>query len=246
DALQSLSYPRPVDRIEIIFLPLPLREHSHSFARGNRIFLAPAEVEIPEEITHMTVVHELGHLFQYAKMSDMNTSLWSQYRQLRRISNEDIYHDSAIHANRPHEIFAEDFRYLFGGDLANYSGTIENHDLSLPDEVFGLREFFLSLSDKIVPASLLQASCFPNPFNPRTTVKVDAEVDLIGETLTVRVFDAQGRQVRELYRGTLFTQSLSFQWDGRDNGNRPLPSGVYFSRIRVGDHRAGSKMILLQ
>ena len=48
--------------------------------------------------------------------------------------------------NRPHEIFAEDFRALFGGPTANYSGTIENPGLVHPGAVPGLAAFFLNLT----------------------------------------------------------------------------------------------------
>ena len=50
---------------------------------------------------------------------------WTRYRALRGIGGASVCNASAPHADRPHEIFAEDFR-PFGGDLANYSGTIEN------------------------------------------------------------------------------------------------------------------------
>jgi hypothetical protein len=35
------------------------------------------------------------------------------------------YQANAVHALRPHEVWAEDFRALFGGAIATSNGTIE-------------------------------------------------------------------------------------------------------------------------
>jgi hypothetical protein len=49
------------------------------------------------------------------------------------------------HAQRPREIFAEDFRYLFGSDEAVFSGGIENDELSPPTR--SRRDFIEDLVD---------------------------------------------------------------------------------------------------
>jgi hypothetical protein len=246
EALNTVSYPRPVEDIEVLLLPFPRMTLPVSSALGRHIFMSPAPVPTPFDVSALIVTHELGHLFQYERMPDSRVELWNEYRQLRGITDTNIYHENAAHADKPHEIFAEDFRFLFGGDRANYSGSIENHDLVNPDQVDGLAEFMLELETIDASDSSLRASCFPNPFNPRTEIRVDADASLIGRQTSVQVFDAQGRRVRDIYKGSLYTHTLRFEFDGRDDAGRSLPSGVYFSSVRIGETRQTTKMILLQ
>ena len=65
------------------------------------------------------IIHELGHTLMYSAgkctyANHMDTNLMKTYVKLRNIANNPKYTpDSAWH-RRPAEIFAEDFRYLFG------------------------------------------------------------------------------------------------------------------------------------
>src|SRR6185369_3380836 len=98
---------------------------------------------------------------QYQYMPDDAADLWSRYRALRGIEDE-RYCAGAAHADRPHEIFAEDFRALFGDALSNYSGTIENQALRDPSAVTGLAAFIASLRGGPALADG-KLEGFPNP-----------------------------------------------------------------------------------
>ena len=159
-----------------------------------------------------------------------------------------VYSEASQHCDRPHEIFAEDFRYLFGGALANYSHSIENAALPLPDQVSGLRAFLLALGrskDRPAAALALAARNYPNPFNPQTRLALEAAAGAVGRPLSVDVYDAAGRHVRRLYDGRLEATRLELRWDGRDDRGATLPSGAYFARIRLGEERLSHKMLLI-
>jgi len=73
----------------------------------------------------------------------------------------------------------------------------------------------------------------PNPFNPRTAVAFSLAVP---GPVTLRIYDPSGRLVRTLAGGeTLSTGRHSFHWDGRDDGGRISPAGVYLCRLAT-DH----------
>ncbi len=250
EALESVSYPRPVAELEIVILPYPRTNITSSSAIGNIVFLSPGIRTVPAEVTHMVTTHELGHVFHNENMSDEEGKHWQEYRRIRGIEDETVYCQSSSHDDRPHEIFAEDFRYLFGGALAKYSDSIENADLPTPDQVFGLYEFFLAVTTEqtLVPAlaeTRLEASNHPNPFNPSTRITVSAEAADLGSPLSVEIFDAQGRHVRSLHRGELTRDQMQFEWNGRDDRGHELPSGVYFTRVLVGQMQITHKMILV-
>lgn len=86
--------------------------------------------------------HEFGHNVDFQLMTK---SLWKEYKELRGITDTKIYNNNApLSANRPQEIFAEDFRLLFGCDDAKVKAH-ENTSLANPNDVEGLREFFEKL-----------------------------------------------------------------------------------------------------
>src|SRR5439155_18830623 len=83
---------------------------------------------------------------------DADTLAWSRYRRLRGIEDVVTYSASSSHANHPHEIFAEDFRALFGDAMSNTAGTIENAAVTYPTLVSGLSDMVLSLTAAPAPS----------------------------------------------------------------------------------------------
>ena len=169
EALAAVAYPLDQVDLEIFILPYPRRGVLDSSTSTGSMFLSPGVYALIPEQEHYTVAHELGHAVHRTFMPDDASPLWQEYRELRRITDAGIYNDTAAHKDRPHEIFAEDFRFLFGGRLANYCASIENSDLPLPTDMPGLRDFFLSLPGVVAvndAAALIELLTFPNPFNP--------------------------------------------------------------------------------
>jgi hypothetical protein len=69
---------------------------------------------------------------------------------------------------------------------------------------------------------------YPNPFNPQTSITVQALRD---GKVSLEVVDLRGRRVRSLWRGTLAAGEVrSAVWDGTDRTGRAMPSGTYFLR----------------
>ncbi len=85
--------------------------------------------------------------------------------------------------------------------------------------------------------------CFPNPFNPSTTIHFS-----LGEAARVRlgIYDVSGRLVRVLTDGRRGAGPHSEIWDGKDNVGRDVSSGVYFYRLEAGAFRETKKMVLLR
>jgi len=248
EALAAVAHPALPETLSVYCLPYPRLGLTSSSTAGARIFMSPGALPIPREVTHMVATHELGHAMHNRYLPDSDTAGWQAYRALRDIEDSSIYCADAQHRNRPREIFAEDFRFLFGGALANYSGTIENAALPAPDAVPGLHGFLFALGQAgsgLPAVGGLAASNYPNPFNPQTRLQLEAAREQLGQSLAVEVFDAAGRRVRTLYLGALERTALELEWDGRDERGAALPSGVYFARIRLGQQRLSHKMLLI-
>lgn len=240
-------------QVEIYVLPLPRSGILASSACGNRIFLSPGVHEIDRRLAAFTATHELGHVFQHRFAPEESGGSWERYLKLRGIDDDAVYSADGPRANRPAEIFAEDFRCLFGGSAARRWGGIENRDLPPPEEVDGLDEFFAALvapaqlaSDARPGAAPFALSNYPNPFNPTTTIRVvfNGRVPASAGEIDVSVYRADGSLVRRIPGGTISGDEFSARWDGRDDRGKAAPSGVYFYAVRSAGFRASGKMLL--
>ena len=220
-ALAAVRFPLDGVAAHVFLLPYPRRHGLESAAGPGLILLSPGVRPIAREHQHAEFVHELGHVVQYALMPDADAERWSRYRRMRGLE-DGLHTASSPHADRPHEIFAEDFRYLFGGGWANTTGSIENAALQLPDQVPGLEDFLLALA---VPApATLALRVTPNPargaFEFSRPEVSHAPLD---------VFDAAGRRV-----ATLSARPAAgiTRWRWEAARSRPARGDVLFARVR--------------
>jgi hypothetical protein len=77
---------------------------------------------------------------------------------------------------------------------------------------------------------------FPNPFNPTTTISFSIPRRSF---VSLKVYDALGREVSRLLSEELPAGTYSRQWNAGT-----LPSGVYFCRLQAGSFNQTQKLIL--
>ena len=89
----------------------------------------------------------------------------------------------------------------------------------------------------------LRQGAYPNPSNPRTTIAftvgVTGRVDLA-------IFDVAGRRVRTLVARELATGEHRVIWDGRDDSDRELPTGVYLYRVVTASGAGTGKVAMVR
>jgi len=83
----------------------------------------------------------------------------------------------------------------------------------------------------------------PNPFNPSTQIHFYLPTENL---VAVRIYDVNGRTVKELANGFRAAGEHSITWDGRDELGREVASGMYFSHVSVGEERQVAKMVLVR
>ena len=238
-ALGALTYSMERIQVDIFILPFPRRELLPSSAEDHVIYLSPGVRPITDGKVHSILAHEMGHVVHRAYLPDHDEHAWEAYRTLRGIENTSIYHGGAAHRDRPHEIFAEDFRVLFGGTLANYSGTIENREILSPAGVAGLETFMRSLAEPSLVGTVRQLRLYPNPTRADVNLALSGEPGFPeGGLVVLSVFDVRGRLVaREGLAG-------EYRWDGRLESGASAPPGLYFLRaVRGGQAWVGKVLI---
>jgi len=93
------------------------------------------------------------------------------------------------------------------------------------------------------PAASALSQNFPNPFNPRTTIRYDMKEKGL---VTVKVFNVAGQLVRTLVSEMKEPGSYTAVWDGKNNFGADAASGIYFCKMETAGFSATKKMVLLR
>ncbi len=93
------------------------------------------------------------------------------------------------------------------------------------------------------PLSFSLEQNYPNPFNPTTNIRYQLHKSA---QVSLKVYDAMGREVRELVDQRIAAGSHVATWDGKDRNSRPVSSGWYFYKLRADQVEAAKKMLLVK
>jgi len=149
----------------------------------------------------------------------------------------DLNGDGTIDSNLNDPIFIYSFSGVFTVSLTvtidgeQFTETKENYIV-----VTGTNSYDVELQN-----SDLELMNSPNPFNPETTISFS-----VGQTasfVTLEIYNLKGQKIKQY--SILNTQS-SIVWDGTDQTNLPVPSGIYFCKLKAGDKELVRKLILLK
>ncbi len=104
----------------------------------------------------------------------------------------------------------------------------------------------------IIPMFQLEQN-YPNPFNPSTVISFYFNTEYNGqaESTELLICNNRGQLVKSHNLSFDSSQndigiSYSYIWNGTDNKNQPVPSGMYFYTLKAGDFSQTRKMILIK
>ena len=84
--------------------------------------------------------------------------------------------------------------------------------------------------EQIIPEKAALSASYPNPFNGFTKIPFILPVEA---DYSLSIYGADGQLVRQLARGRGAGRYLA-GWDARNDGGRPVATGVYWASLRVG------------
>jgi hypothetical protein len=82
---------------------------------------------------------------------------------------------------------------------------------------------------------------YPNPFNPETIVLFSLPSNGL---VDISIFDALGQKIKSLYSGEQSSGNHKMLWNGTNEFDREVSSGVYLARITFGGLSKSIKMLL--
>jgi hypothetical protein len=133
--------------------------------------------------------------------------------------------DFALHTNSPADTLASPCGQLIGAhpSMCTPSTSVED----TPDK----------------PTETALWPNVPNPFNPTTSIRFDVVRE---GHVSLRVYDVSGRLIRTLIDQFLPPDRYSVVWDGTDDRDRQVPTGVYFDRLQTSDGVWTRKLVLIK
>jgi len=84
----------------------------------------------------------------------------------------------------------------------------------------------------------------PNPFNPETTIRFTTENT--EKKTEITIYNLKGQMIKKIEIRNLKLGINEVIWNGTDDNNKPVSSGIYFYKLRSGDYQEIRKMILLK
>jgi len=109
----------------------------------------------------------------------------------------------------------------------------------------GRTDYFLELQE--YPVSLLVYPVWPNPFNNTVTIKTEIPQDYWkGTNVNVSVYDAIGRKIKKVVSKKLYSGTFLFNWNGKNESDRDVASGVYFVIVSTGQKVFRQRVVLLR
>ena len=98
-----------------------------------------------------------------------------------------------------------------------------------------------SLLGEDIPNSI-KLTNYPNPFNPQTTISFELDPEYDGSAV-IAIYDLRGKKVKAFDH---LENKSSVVWDGSNEQNRPVASGVYLYTINYNGNTISNKMMLLK
>jgi len=94
-----------------------------------------------------------------------------------------------------------------------------------------------------LPKTFALIQNYPNPFNPSTVIAYHLPEDC---EFTLEIYNMLGARISTLYSGFAVAGRYSVTWNGMNNANVQVPSGIYLYRLKTSKFDQVRKMILLK
>ncbi len=114
-------------------------------------------------------------------------------------------------------------------------------DLNIVTSHFGpVSASFVNIDKPVYYQTELKQN-FPNPFNPNTTISFNLNIDSL---VTLEIFNTKGQKINTLVSSKMNKGTYNINWDGKDNRNQFVSSGVYFYRLTTDETVQTQRMLL--
>ena len=94
-----------------------------------------------------------------------------------------------------------------------------------------------------IPFDFVLNQNYPNPFNNQTKIEFSTPEN---KSVELIIYNILGQKVKELFNGISNVGKNVFYWNGTDDYNNSISSGIYFYVLKSNDRFFSKKMVLLK
>jgi len=106
-----------------------------------------------------------------------------------------------------------------------------------------LTNFGDTSAEEEIPVQKVNFTNFPNPFNPSTVISFQVSGVSGQNDVELTIYNVKGQEVRKY---SISNDQYSITWDGKDNKNEPVPTGIYMAKLKSGEKVFQRKLTLLK
>lgn len=154
----------------------------------------------------------------------INTGEWEDFAQIQDTQHTIVLHEDNIYSYRVKAIYQNDSSNLSNEVTVEYMTGTDNeiNDVSLVTRLHGN---------------------YPNPFNPTTNIAYSIAKP---SNVKLKIYNLKGQLVKSLLNEYKAVGNHKTVWNGKNNQNKPVSSGIYFIRIETDNYTKTSKAILMK
>ncbi len=130
-------------------------------------------------------------------------------------------------------------QYFYSGNLVITTNDTNHPQYSLVVE----GSTPVGANDPVEPRETKLIGNYPNPFNPTTTIRFSLNEN---SNVSLDIFNIKGQHVKSLVKENLNSGMHNKTWDGKDQKNKNVSSGIYFYKLQTGKYNSIKKMILVK
>ncbi len=221
-----------------------LANYSDDVFTGVR-FKSPAD---PENAEIFAQIWEDNTLLCETEVTDFSYGEWvtAIFDNFIKIDTDKIYYAGykiisgdgvmAWHDNGPR---------VEGGAFTSNTGWIvlpASNDYNFNIQALTVSETLIGEDNEMLPLTKLNNN-YPNPFNPTTTISFSIAKS---GNVNLDIYNVKGQKVKTLLNSVQTAGDHSAVWNGKDDNNNNLSSGVYFYKLQTEGYTSTKKMLLLK
>ncbi|MDP8204939.1 MAG: T9SS type A sorting domain-containing protein [Candidatus Tenebribacter mawsonii] len=126
--------------------------------------------------------------------------------------------------------------------------TNENYIYSFIPSQIGMIDGYIEICNNVASAEEIISKAydfvnFPNPFNPSTKIRFNVPQE---GNVELSIYNIKGQKVKTLCDQILSSGNHEYVWDGKNNSNSVVASGIYFLNLKTHEETRIKKVLLLK
>ncbi|HPY96874.1 MAG TPA: two-component regulator propeller domain-containing protein [Candidatus Cloacimonadota bacterium] len=206
--------------------------------------------DIDTTITKNISVNVLNNNNSIAKSFDDKISIEALTKHNQNIMIEEIDHlnyelhyatsDNGVYKIRINQSMTDFLVSVYDGEKwdSYTSHELNNREFNSPKQIK------ITINETVKP--ILNISNYPNPFNPITNIYIQVNDHSLNNKVLVNIYNSKGQLVKRLYNNTIQDNIIKLTWNGKNDENVDLSSGIYFYQVQYNGITKSKKMLLLK